>query len=144
MVKVSSRYNPKFAEYLKSIGGKWDPDSRSWDVPDAARQEVEGKARELNVQDLKIEAEGPIGEPVAEAIMEAPIREAPAARATSRAPAAKEAPAEGAIRMKLSKDGRFVLISINLLAFAEDVKQMLEGRRYSVRFRVLPPRGHSG
>ena len=72
-----------------------------------------------------------------EVVLDAPIREAPAARA---APAAKEAPAEGVIRMRLSKDGRFVLISINLIAFAEDVKQMLEGRRYSVRFRVLPPR----
>jgi hypothetical protein len=136
MVKVSSKYNPKFAEYLKSVGGKWDPKSRSWDVP-VAKEEVEAKARELNVQDLKIEAaveeptvRGAAMPSIKEAVVEAQIRES----------AAKEAPAEGAIRMKMSRDGRFVLISINLLAFAEDVKQMLEGKRRSVRFRVLPPR----
>jgi hypothetical protein len=37
-------------------------------------------------------------------------------------------------------DGRFVLIYVDLLAFTEDVRQMLDGKRRSVRFRVLPPR----
>lgn len=54
--------------------------------------------------------------------------------------AEKLQPLEGAIRMRLSRDGRFVLISVNMLAFAEDVKALLDGKRKSVRFRVLPPR----
>jgi hypothetical protein len=117
MVKVSSRYDPKFAEYLKSVGGKWDPNARAWEVPEERVEEVEAKAKELKVQGFKVEAAGQ----------------------AEKAPA-KEAPAEGAIRMKLSKDGRFVLISVDLLAFTEDVRQMLDGKRRSVRFRVLPPR----
>ena len=42
--------------------------------------------------------------------------------------------------MRLSRDGRFVLISVNLIAFAEDVKKMLDGERRTVKFRMLPPR----
>jgi hypothetical protein len=122
MVKVSSRYDPKFAEYLKSVGGKWDPNARAWEVPDDRVEEVEAKAKELKVQGFRVEAAGQAATGQAE-----------------KAPA-KEAPAEGAIRMKLSKDGRFVLISVDLLAFTEDVRQMLDGKRRSVRFRVLPPR----
>jgi len=117
MVKVSSRYDAKFAEYLKSVGGKWDPNARAWEVPEERVEEVEAKAKELKVQGFRVEA----------------------AEQAEKAPA-KEAPAEGAIRMKLSKDGRFVLISVDLLAFTEDVRQMLDGKRRSVRFRVLPPR----
>jgi len=36
--------------------------------------------------------------------------------------------------MRLSRDGRFVLISVNLIAFADD------GKRRTVRFKILPPR----
>lgn len=50
---------------------------------------------------------------------------------------------DGTVRMRLSRDGRFVLISVNMLAFAEDVKALLDGKRKSVRFRVLPPRQRS-
>jgi len=126
MAKISSRYNPEFVEYLKRIGGKWDPQAKVWTVkvwtvPEDRVAEVEAKARELNVQDLKVERE------------QAPQQ------------------AEGTIRMRLSKDGRFVLISVNLIAFTSDVKQMLEGKRRTVRFRIegkrrtvrfriLPPR----
>jgi len=117
MVKVSSRYNPAFVEYLKSVGGKWDANNKAWDVPDERLAEVEVKAKELKVEGLKV-----------------------AGRDQTEAQ-----PAEGAIRMRLSKDGRFVLISVNLIAFAEDVKALVDGKRKSVRFRVLPPpqRGNS-
>jgi hypothetical protein len=108
MAKVSSRYDSRFVEYLKSIGGKWNPQTKAWTIPENRVAEVEAKARELGVQDFKV------------------LREA------------ASQPAEGAIRMNLSKDGRFVLISINLIAFAEDVKRMLEGKRRTVRFRILP------
>ncbi len=113
MVKVSSKYNASFVEFLKSVGAKWNAEARVWEVLDDKRAEVEAKAKELGVSGLKIEAEK--AQPKAQ-------------------------PLEGAIRMRLSRDGRFVLISINMLAFAEDVKALLEGKRKSVRFRVLPPR----
>lgn len=106
MVKVSSKHDAKFAEYLRSIGGKWDPNARVWDVPDEKAEEVRAKARELGVKGLKVE--------------DGRIR-------------------EGTIRMRLSKDGRFVLVTINMIAFAEDVKALLERKRKSVRFRILPP-----
>ena len=110
MAKISSKYDSRFVEYLKSVGGKWDPQSKTWFVPDDRVAEVEAKARELGVQDFNL------------------IHEA------------SPQPIEGTIRMRLSRDGRFVLISVNLIAFAEDVKRMLDGKRRTVRFRILPPR----
>ena len=111
MAKVHSRYNPEFIKYLKSIGGKWNPEARVWTVPDGKIHEAEAKAKELNVENLKIESE-------------------------------KSAPkqAEDTIPMRLSRDGRFVLISATLMAFTEDVKAMFEGKRRAVKFRVLPPK----
>ena len=108
--KVKSKYHPAFIEYLKSLGGKWDPEAKVWSIPANLVSKVEAKAKELGVQGLEIEL-----------------------------PQAPAKPAEGAIRMRLSRDGRFVLINVNLIAFAEDVKAMLEGRRKTVRFRILPP-----
>jgi len=86
MAKVSSRYDSRFVEFMKSIGGEWDPQSRTWTVPEDRVAEVEAKARELGVRNFKI------------------IREASSQQ-------------EGTIRMRLSRDGRFVLISVNLIAF---------------------------
>jgi len=113
VVKIRSKYDPKFVEFLKGIGAKWDSKSRMWDVPESRVKDVEAKVKELNVQGFEL------------------------VRASEEA-TSKEA--EGVIRMRLSEDGRFVLVSVNLLAFSEDVKQMLDGKRRSVRFRVLPPR----
>ena len=113
-MRVSCRYNAKFAEFLRSIGGKWDAEARAWEVPDGRMPEVEAKAKELGVEGLRVEGREKARE--------------------------KAKPMEGAIRMRLSRDGRFVLISVDMLAFAEDVKALLEGKRKSVRFRVLAPR----
>ena len=109
--KVKSKYHPAFIEYLKRLGGKWDPEAKVWSIPANLVSKVEAKAKELGVQGLEIEL-----------------------------PQAPAKPAEGAIRMRLSRDGRFVLINVNLIAFAEDVKRMLDGKRRTVRFRILPPR----
>jgi hypothetical protein len=129
MIKVSSKYDPRFAEYLKSIGGRWDPELRTWEVPDERILEVETKAKDLGVQNLRIELPSP-------AAPAAPVK-APSA-APSEAPSEGSAiRSEGVIRMRLSRDGRFVLISMDLLAFAEDVKALMEGKRGSVRFRIL-------
>jgi len=49
-------------------------------------------------------------------------------------------PVEGVIKMRKSRDGRFVLISVDLIAFTDDVKEMLYGDRETVRFKVLPPK----
>lgn len=117
MVKVSSRYNPSFAEFLKSIGGKWNAEAKAWEVSEERIAEVEAKAKELNVEGLKI---------------------------GSGKQAQQNQLAEGAIRMRLSRDGRFVLISVDMIAFAEDVKALIEGKRKTVRFRVLPPRQRAG
>ncbi len=45
---------------------------------------------------------------------------------------------EGRITMKLSKDGKYALLRINLIAFKEDIESLLKGKRTYVRFRVLP------
>jgi len=45
---------------------------------------------------------------------------------------------EGSITMRLSKDGKYALLRINLIAFREDIEQMLKGRRSYVKFKVLP------
>ena len=110
MAKVSSKYDSRFVKYLKSVGGKWDPQSKTWMVPESRVAEVQAKARELGIRDFKVMHE------------------------------VSSQPAEGTIRMRLSRDGRFVLINVNLIAFAEDVKRMLDGKRRTVRFRILPPR----
>ena len=86
-MKVSSSFNQGFVDYLKSIGGRWDPEARCWDVPDQYREQVMAKARELGVQNLRIEQETPqpqtsqqpasLPRPLREIVREAPIREAP-------------------------------------------------------------------
>jgi len=114
MAKISFKFDENFIAYLKSIGAKWDAQTKTWIVPEIKVSEVEAKAKELNVQKLKID------------LKQAGVAQAPK-------------PVEGVIRMRKSKDGRFVLISINLIAFTEDVKQMLDGERENVRFKVLPP-----
>jgi hypothetical protein len=115
MANISFKFNEEFIAYLKSIGARWDPQAKVWAVPETKVSEVEAKAKELNVQKLKIDR-----------------KQAAAAQAPK--------PVEGVIRMRKSKDGRFVLISMNLIAFTEDVKQMLYGERQNVRFKVLPPK----
>jgi len=45
---------------------------------------------------------------------------------------------EGSIIMSLSKDGKYALIRLNLIAFREDIEQLLKGRRNYVKFRILP------
>lgn len=115
MANISFKFNEAFIAYLKSIGARWDPPAKVWVVPETKVTEAEAKAKELNVQKLKID---------------------PKQSAATSAPK----PVEGVIKMRKSRDGRFVLISMNLIAFTGDVKQMLEGDRENVRFKVLPPK----
>ena len=109
MAKISSKYHEEFAKWLKTVGGRWDPNARTWEIPDGRLREAEAKAKELGVRDFKV--------------VEPP----------------KPKPKEGVIMLSLSKNGRFAIISLRLLAFTEDLKELLEGKRKTVRFRVLPP-----
>ena len=110
--KISFQFEEKFIAYLKTTGARWDPQARVWNVPESEVPKIESKAKELKVQKLKITRD----------------------QAT---PASK--PIEGVIKMRKSQNGRFVLISMNLIAFTEDARQMLDGERQNVRFKVLPP-----
>jgi len=114
MAKVyTPKYHRELVNFLRNVGGHWNAEGKFWAIPDEAVNEVEAKIRELSIDGVRIEVP----------------------------PKPAEKPKEGTIRMTLSRDGRFVLINVSLLAFSEDVKQLLEGRRRSVRFRVLPARG---
>jgi hypothetical protein len=140
MVRVSCRYNQAFADFLKTVGGRWDPELRTWEVPDDRILEVEAKAKDLGVQNLRIELTSPAVKAPVKAPPAAPPEAPPEVKSEAPSEAPSESPArrgEGVIRMRLSRDGRFVLISMDLLAFAEDVKALMEGKRGSVRFRIL-------
>ena len=110
----SKKYNEKLVEYLKSIGSKWDPKTKTWTVRGIDLDELKNKINELNVTSI-VEIEE-----VKEELEEEKLIK------------------EGRIVMRLSKDKRFALLTINLLAFREDIESLLKGRRRTVRFRVLP------
>jgi len=154
MVKVSFKYNPEMVQWLKQsgTGSRWNPNERAWEVPDAVLDELRAKAEELGVE-LNIvgavaQAKIPPGrqQTFEEGYGEGEEPSTPSKPYT--APyrgAGQEASSgaqvrEGEIRLRRSRDGRFVLISMNLIAFSEDVQQLLAGKKDSVRFRVLPPR----
>jgi len=156
MVKVSFKYNPEMVQWMKQTGGRWNPNERVWDVPDAVLDELRAKAEELGVE-LSIAGAAAPGKaptkipPGRQQTFEEGYGEGEEPSTPSKpytAPyrgAGQEASSgaqvrEGEIRLRRSRDGRFVLISMNLIAFSEDVRQLLAGEKDSVRFRVLPPR----
>jgi hypothetical protein len=132
MVLVSSRYNPELAEYIKSVGGRWNPEIKAWDVPEDAYDDVKYKAMELGIT-----LETP-----AQKIGRAGVKVSPGTGgevpAQSRPDSQKNM--QGTIRLRRSRDGRFVMVNINLIAFSEDVEKLLKGEVNSVRFRVMRPR----
>jgi hypothetical protein len=153
MAKVSFKYNPELVQWLKQTGAgsKWNPNDRSWDVPDGLLEELRFKADELGV-DLNISGTTPITKTSdkqktfergyvewEEPETSSKLYGAPSGGTGRTSPSSVRA-GEGEIRLRRSRDGRFVLISMNLIAFSEDVKQLLAGEKNSVRFRVLPPR----
>jgi len=44
------------------------------------------------------------------------------------------------LKMRLSKDGRFVILSLTIMGFAEDLKELLDGKRKTIKVKVLPPK----
>ncbi|MEM1545186.1 MAG: hypothetical protein QXY40_01655 [Candidatus Methanomethylicia archaeon] len=109
-----NKYNEDFIRFLKSIGAKFDPKSKEWHVSPDRIEEVKSKIREY-----KVEAE--VKSYTAKPIEAIKLR-------------------VGSIRMNLSKDGRFALIRMNLIANVNDIIELLEGTRKTVKFRILPPR----
>jgi hypothetical protein len=55
MAKISFKFNDRFVAYLKSIAARWDPQAKVWVVQETKVLEAEAKAKELDVQKLKIE-----------------------------------------------------------------------------------------
>lgn len=153
MVKVAFRYTPELVEWIKQAGpgSRWNPNEKVWDVPDSLVAALKAKAEELGVQ-VKVTGEagteadtgvralprGVVGEtygrqPENLGYME---WEKPAAKPPGTTVQAKE----GDIRLRRSKDGRFVIVSMTLIANTQELEQLLSGERSSVRFRILPPR----
>jgi hypothetical protein len=147
MVKVSFKYTPALVEWIKQAapGSRWNPNEKVWDIPDSLLDELRMKAEGMGVE-VKVSGE------VASALQPKP---ATAAQAYSKQQVERMGymewdeqhskgstfrAREGDIELTRSKDGRYVLIRINLIANTEDLQQFLVGRETSVKFRVLPPR----
>ncbi len=146
MVKVSFKYTPALVEWIKQAGpgSRWNPAEKVWDIPEALLDELKIKAEGMGVEVKVVEAMGAVpSKPVtaAQAYSKQQVErmgymewdEQPASGGTFRA-------REGDIELTRSKDGRYVLVRINLIANTEDLQQFLAGKEPSVKFRVLPPR----
>lgn len=104
----TKKYDERFVEYLKSIKGRWDSERKEWIVSADKLPEIKSKIKELKIESLV------------------------------ELPKELESIKEGRIIMRLSKDKKYALLRINLIAFREDIESLLKGRRSYVRFRVLP------
>lgn len=161
MVKVSFRYKPELVQWIKSSGSgsTWNREEKVWEVPPEILDELGAKAKELGVE-IKVQQDqaAPKGispQPEAQARQQAgkmgyieyESRFEPGKggsgigmKAEPGVPPQRNSPIkEGEIRLRRSKDGRFVLINVNLIAFASDVEDLIKGTKTSVKFRVLPP-----
>ncbi|MEM4143945.1 MAG: hypothetical protein QW445_07410 [Candidatus Bathyarchaeia archaeon] len=127
-VLVSTKYNEEFVAFMRELGGKWSAEVKSWRVPAECTEKVKAKAQELGIE-VKIteETQGSSGQ----------NGNGVNGNKANGVNGEKGKAEKGAIWMRRSKDGRFVLVSINLIAFAEDIKALMEGKRKSVRFKVL-------
>lgn len=161
MVKVSFRYKPELVQWIKSSGSgsTWNREEKVWEVPPEILDELGAKAKELGVE-IKVQQDQAAPksiatQPEAQARQQAgkmgyieyESRFEPGKtgsgigmKAEPGTPTQRSSPIrEGEIRLRRSKDGRFVLININLIAFASDVEDLIKGTKTSVKFRVLPP-----
>ena len=132
---ISSKYNKELVEYIKSVGGKWDPAKRMWEIPDSEYEGVRRKAYSLGVT-LSVVRNGSGSQ------APAPSTQPGQGGARGAAPAQSAAPqrSEGRIWLGRSKDGRFLIMRINLVAFAEDVQAVMSGEKKGARFRVMAAR----
>jgi hypothetical protein len=151
MVKVSFKYTPELVTWIKQSGSgsRWNPAEKVWEVPDPFLEDLRAQAESMGVE-LKVASEDsnaarPVDKAPAQAIDRQKAEgmgymewdEQPQAQA-SRGSGTQLV--EGDIRLRRSRDGRFVLISMNLIAFSKDVDDLMAGTKNSVKFRILPPR----
>ncbi len=165
MVKVAFRYNQELVQWIKSsaLGAKWNRDEKVWEIPDELLDSLKAKAAELNIE-VKTSAGALQGKTDQQL---PPLRESHQVKQEDRlgyvewdeprpqranfqgdvgrqqAPVPEQRtgpPKEGEIRLRRSRDGRFVLMNISLIAFTTDIEDLISGRKDSVKFRVLPPR----
>jgi len=167
MVKVAFRYKPELVAWIKATGAGcvWNKDEKVWEVPESIVDDLKAKADEMNVEIRIGGGSGPSPATTNGKTTMPPPREAydkqiekqgymewdqprpkqQYATTTGDRPADQASPRggqlrEGEIRLRRSRDGRFVLISMNLIAFASDVEDLISGKKDSVKFRLLPPR----
>ena len=167
MVKVAFRYKPELVAWIKATGAGcvWNKEEKVWEVPEDILDELKVKADEMNVE-LRIGG-APLGPAATGPRVPAPAKEAYSRQQTEKLGyvewdyqqksrpqyasnegnqgAAQQGARtgqlrEGEIRLRRSRDGRFMLININLIAFSSDVEDLISGSKDSVKFRVLPPR----
>jgi len=161
MVKVSFRYKPELVQWIKSSGSgsTWNREEKVWEIPEEILDELRIKAKELGVevkvQQDQVVPKGTAPQPELQGRQQAGkmgyieyesrfdqgrAGSGIGMKTEAEAPAQRSSPVkEGEIRLRRSKDGRFVLININLIAFASDVEDLIKGTKTSVKFRVLPP-----
>lgn len=147
MVKVSFKYTPALVEWIKQAGpgSRWSPSEKVWEIPDALLDELRNKAEGMGID---VNVVGEKGGPSAlkpmtagQAYSKQQVErlgymewdQPPSRGGTFRA-------REGDIELTRSRDGKYVLIRINLIANTEDLQSFLAGKEASVKFRVLPPR----
>ncbi|MEM3432613.1 MAG: hypothetical protein QXP27_00350 [Candidatus Methanomethyliaceae archaeon] len=124
MVFVTSKYNEEFIKYIKNVGGKWNPELKAWDVPEDSYDAVRYKANDLGIELRTI-------------VSQSQQNKGSGARGVAPAESAASQK-EGRIWLGRSRDGKYLIMRINLLAFAEDVQAVLNGTKKGARFRVMP------
>jgi hypothetical protein len=155
MVKVSFKYTPELVNWIKQSGSgsRWNPTEKVWEVPDPFLEDLRAQAESMGVE-LKVAAEDSgaarsvagvpaqaIDRQKAEGMGYMEWDERPQAQASKSSGAQL---VEGDIQLRRSRDGRFVLInmniSMNMIADSKDVEDLMAGTKNSVKFRILPPR----
>ena len=146
-MKVSFKYNEELKNYAKSVGGKWDPNEKVWEIPDDAYDDVRYKAMDLGVT-LETPATGPAGQGTAPTGLRMPPPKVAAPTTTTTTPQSQQPRStgtvgprnQGTIWLGRSRDGRYMIMRINLVAFTEDVQAVLDGTKRGARFRVMMPK----
>lgn len=164
MTKIDFRYNKELVAFAREIGGRWNKEEKVWEIPDDKVSAIKTKAEALGVT-LNFPRTAARAD-VAGSGIEESEGEGAAAPYGGRQdyprkngyynPAAKDArqrmqeghnnnggenrPQQGSIWLRKSNDGRFLLMRIDLVAFAEDVQAVLDGSKKGARFRIMVPR----
>jgi len=106
------------------MGGKWEPTTKTWEIHDGQYDDVRYNAMEMGLSvGIHVGSKQEQSQP----LKSQPLTQAPPQfqdRAQGRVP-----PKQGTIWLGRSKDGRFLIMRINLVAFAGDVQAVLSGQK---------------